>query len=80
MSQRDPACAATTQRPVCTGCNKRPYEIEEYVEIAKEEGMTPDDYVREGEGTYNSDNGHFLCTSCYVRAGMPSSPMGWTAP
>jgi hypothetical protein len=67
-------------KPLCIGCNKRPDEIEECVEIAKEEGMTPDDFVRNEEGTYNGANGHFLCTDCYIRAGMPSSPYGWFAP
>jgi hypothetical protein len=38
------------------------------------------DYVRSGEGTYNHENGHFLCTPCYIKAGMPSSPRGWRAP
>ena len=66
--------------PLCVGCNKRPSEIEEYVESAEVEDMTPDDYVRGEEGTYNPSNGHFLCTDCYVRAGMPSSPYGWVAP
>lgn len=67
-------------KPICTGCNKTPDQIEEYVEIAKEEGMTPDAFVREEEGTYNRANGHFLCTICYIKAGMPSSPRGWIAP
>ncbi len=66
--------------PFCIGCNKKASELEEYVEIAKEEGMTPADYVREEEGTYNPSNGHFLCTPCYVKAGMPSDPRGWVAP
>lgn len=70
----------TNMRPFCTGCKKHADEIEEYIEIAKEESMTPDDYVRKEEGTYNRANGHFLCTKCYVKAGMPSSPRGWTAP
>jgi hypothetical protein len=42
--------------------------------------MTPDDFVREEEGTFNRSNGHFLCTDCYIAAGMPSSPEGWVAP
>jgi hypothetical protein len=50
--------------PLCVGCNKKASELEEYVEIAKVEGMTPADYVREEEGTYNRLNGHFLCTPC----------------
>jgi len=66
--------------PLCVGCNKKAGELEEYIEIAKEEGMTPEDYVREEEGTYNRLNGHFLCTPCYCKAGMPSGPRGWVAP
>lgn len=65
---------------LCTGCNKTPDQIEEYVELAELEGMTPDAYVRSEEGTFNPENGHFLCTSCYVHDGMPSSPGGWVAP
>ena len=65
---------------ICIGCGKRPSEIEEYVEIAKMEDMTPEDYIRTEEGTYNSSNGHFTCTVCYFRLGMPSSPRGWIAP
>lgn len=67
-------------KPLCTGCGKHPDQIEEYVEIAADEDMTPDAYVRSEEGTYNPENGHFLCTSCYVRAGMPSGERGWVAP
>ena len=67
-------------KPICTGCNKHPDELEEYVEASKEEGETPDEYVRKDEGTYNRSNGHFLCTVCYCKAGMPSSPRGWIAP
>ena len=66
-------------KPLCIGCGKHPDELEEYVEIAKEEGMTPDEFVRKEEGTYNRENGHFLCTPCYAKAGMPSSPRGWIA-
>ena len=70
----------TQCNPLCVGCDKRPDELEEYIEHAAIEEMTPDEYVRQEEGTYNPENGHFLCTACYVRAGMPSSPRGWTAP
>lgn len=66
--------------PICTGCNKRPDEIEEYVEAVEGSHLTPADYVRIEEGTYNRANGHFLCTPCYIDAGMPSSPTGWVAP
>jgi len=64
----------------CIGCNKRPSELSEYIEAAKENDMDPDAYVWTEEGTLNRVNGHFLCTGCYVKAGMPSGPNGWTAP
>jgi hypothetical protein len=68
--------------PICTGCNKRPDEIGEYVTSAKWDGITPDEYVRTEEGTYNSKNGHFLCTDCYIAADYPSKPGRgrWVAP
>lgn len=64
----------------CNGCNKAPAELGEYVEAAKQCDMTPNQYVWEEEGTLNTNNGHFLCTVCYVEAGMPSALDGWTAP
>lgn len=65
---------------LCIGCNKSPADLDEYSGIAEIEDMSPDDYVWEEEGTLNRENGHFLCTDCYVRAGMPSTPRGWVAP
>jgi len=70
-------------KPLCIGCNRRPEEIEEYIEAGQNFEMTPDDYVRQEEGTYNRENGHFLCTVCYVDAGCPtsgSSTYSWIAP
>lgn len=69
---------------ICNGCGKSPSEIDEYVSAANERhsgvaDMTPDEYVWQEEGTLNRESGHFLCTDCYVKAGMPSSPRGWTA-
>jgi hypothetical protein len=34
-------------------------------------------YIRMNDGTFNKENGHFLCDSCYVKAGMPTGPYGW---
>lgn len=67
-------------KPICQGCKKTPEELEEYSDIM-EQG-DPDDYVRKYEGTYNPVNGHFLCTSCYIKAGMPSVPYPgrWVCP
>ena len=70
----------TQIQPLCVGCNKTPEHLEEYVDAAGEERMTPDAYVRLFEGTYNRFNGHFLCTACYIEHGMPSGPRGWVAP
>lgn len=69
-------------RPVCIGCKKHPDQIPEYLAIAAEEGMTPDSFVRSEEGTYNPENGHFMCTDCYCNAGCPRLPgrTGWRAP
>lgn len=73
---------AELPQPVCGRCGKRPDEIDEYIEAAREcaDGSTPDDYVRSEEGTYNKENGHFLCTICYFEAGMPTSDRGWVCP
>jgi hypothetical protein len=69
-------------QPICTGCNKTPDELEEYAEAAKENDMSADQYCMEEEGTYNPANGHFLCTTCYIDAGMPAIPYPgrWVAP
>ena len=67
-------------KPICQGCGKSPDQIPEYIELGQEEDMTPDQYVRQEEGTYNRLNGHFLCTSCYFDRGMPSSSKGWVCP
>lgn len=65
---------------ICIGCGKAPNEIGKYVEMAELEGISPEQYVRNEEGTLNLENGHFACTDCYIRMGMPSSPRGWKAP
>lgn len=67
-------------RPLCIGCNRRPDDIREFATEAEHDGITADEWVRENEGSYNPDNGHFLCTECYVKRGAPSSHEGWRAP
>jgi hypothetical protein len=39
-----------------------------------------DEWAWFNEGTMNWENGHYNCTECYMKAGMPSSPTGWKAP
>lgn len=67
-------------RIVCGYCDKTPDQIDEYVEMAAALGTTPNAYVETLEGTFNPLTGHFACTACYIRIGMPSSPQGWVAP
>lgn len=72
--------ATTDNTPICIGCKKEPKDIPECVGYAAAEKMTPDEFVIGLEGTYNPNNGHFLCTECYINWGMPSSSHGWKAP
>ena len=55
----------------CKCCGQRPEEIIEYIVEADEEGITPEQYVVENEGTFNPKTGRFYCTSCYVKVGLP---------
>ena len=66
--------------PICMGCKHEPSALSEYAEPAAKEGVSVEQYVRREEGTYNPTNGHFLCTPCYIRAGMPTEPHGWRCP
>lgn len=67
-------------KPICVGCNKRPEDLVEYQDMGELHGMTANSFVLMFEGTLNKDNGHFLCSPCYIEAGCPSSPQGWVAP
>lgn len=66
--------------PLCIGCGRRPWQIEEYLPECTGYDQDPDTYVRENEGTFNVANGHFACTECYILMDMPSGPFGWVAP
>ena len=69
---------------ICAYCHRKPNEIIEYIEIAKCMGITPDMAVQQEEGTHNTKNGHFCCTDCYIKIGMPATgpgdAKGWVAP
>ena len=56
----------------CLGCGKSPSELEEYRAGEIDPGVTPEQFVKEEEGTYAIKGpGTFYCTPCYIRAGMP---------
>lgn len=76
----NPFIPADLPDSVCVGCGKSPEQLSEYWPEATGESIDPTTYVKSEEGTYNKDNGHFLCTQCYIEAGMPSHPNGWKAP
>lgn len=61
-------------------CGRAPEQINEYVVAGRQNEMTPSQYVAAEEGTFNPENGHFCCTECYVRIGMPTAPNGWKCP
>lgn len=69
-------------RPFDPHCKRRPSEIPEIIEKANELDLHPDDFVRLEEGTYNPENGHFLCMTCYIAEGSPSGtwPHRWRCP
>ncbi|GIQ67416.1 hypothetical protein DUZ99_02215 [Xylanibacillus composti] len=68
----DEAASCGNNHMTCIGCGLPPDQIEEYIEMAREEGTTPEQFVMSEEGTYNAfEPGRFYCTSCYVNADMP---------
>jgi hypothetical protein len=73
----------STIQPICIGCNKQPKYLDDFADWKDEGYNSADDMCRQEEGTYNRSNGHFLCTPCYIRAGMPANPHpgpNWIAP
>jgi len=89
MTDDEVAKAVREQRgnpkdPICIGCGKRPGELDCYLFMGPFGGAAPygsvTDCVINEEGTYNPENGHFLCDPCYIKWGQPSSPTGWKAP
>jgi len=55
----------------CCICGKEPKQIDEYRIEAKFLRMTPDNYVKREEGTYNAEKDTFCCTDCYIKTGSP---------
>lgn len=66
---------------ICFRCKRVPSQIDEYVHNP-EDDPDPVRFVMEEEGTYNPENGHFCCTECYIKIGMPTGgEFGrWIAP
>lgn len=57
---------------VCRDCNRTPDQIREYQMMVEDgEYRNADEAVMFNEGTFNPRTGKFLCTECYIKAGMP---------
>ena len=52
----------------CRICNLNVNEIQEYVDEAKINECTPEEFA-EMDGTY--DKHTVICTNCYIKIGMP---------
>lgn len=50
----------------CADCGKTPSELSEYIDAGRENGMSPEAYVRQEEGTYDAASGRFLCTADFI--------------
>ncbi len=72
--------AGEMDSPRCFRCGKQPNELLEYTKAAHEAGVSPDEFVRQNEGTLNDACNTFACTDCYNAIGSPSSAKGWRAP
>ena len=61
-------------------CQRFAHDMEYLDSFIDNRVETREDYIRTEEGTYNPENGHFLCDDCYMAVGQPSSPRGWICP
>ena len=55
----------------CVVCGKKVEDILIYRLMAEEEGLTPEEFVINNEGTYNREKDIFCCDGCYIKIGMP---------
>jgi hypothetical protein len=79
----------TVTGPYDPSCKRYAREIREYdtfaavyfrVSLSEVTPELREKYVLVEEGTYNPENGHFLCDVCYIEAGQPTSRTGWRCP
>ncbi|SHJ53500.1 hypothetical protein SAMN02745163_02087 [Clostridium cavendishii DSM 21758] len=55
----------------CKCCGRKPSEIEEYIEMVECGEYKTAELAAKDDGTYNPSTEKFLCTSCYIKVGMP---------
>ena len=80
MPQPPPRKISEMPEPFDPKCGRTPDQISEYSQEMTGSSLSPAEYVKREEGTFNPENGHFLCTTCYIAVGMPTAPGGWVCP
>ena len=57
----------------CAVCKKTPVELEEFDESEGKSfsGMTPEEYIKTFDTTYNRELDIFYCNYCYLELGAP---------
>eukprot|EP00966_Prymnesium_polylepis_P317043 7325147-Prymnesium_polylepis.2 len=63
--------SAAPNKVMCARCKRAPEEFEEYILAAEDERITPTEYVKREEGTYDKETGLFWSTECYIILGCP---------
>ena len=71
--------------PYCFRCGKPASSFISGAMMAEDdEPISPAEYIRREEGTYNRDTNRFACDACYIAIGMPvgepGNDYGWKAP
>lgn len=51
----------------CEFCLRKPSEIEDYIVAADECDLSPNEYVKKEEGSYNRSTKTFCCPTCYSK-------------
>lgn len=64
MTCKVPSHTHTT--PYDPSCKREAKDIPSVVQFAQENAMTPEEFIKAEEGTYNPVTGHFLCDPCFL--------------
>lgn len=65
-THKGPSDTCPHATPFCPACQRQAHEIPDVKMFAKENGLTPEEFVRQEEGTYNPSSEHFLCDRCFI--------------
>lgn len=72
---------STTPSPTCFKCGRSCDTIAEFKPgLWNLDNLTPAEYVRTFESTYNPASNHFCCSRCLLAGHGPLEPKEWKAP